>query len=75
MARLSIKNGTWYALFFLIVLLALLPILKATSSIQGFDNPNFPARCDQPCDEGQFCAGPNHCVKKYAGGEVPTGNA
>ena len=80
MARLTIKNGTWYVLLLLVVLLALLPILKATAPsyfpAQGFDNPNYPSMCNPGCQEGQFCGG-GSCLPigtRYPNA-VPTGNA
>jgi len=77
MAKLTIKTGTWYVLLLLVVLLALLPILKGTSSLQGFTNPNYPATCNPVCGEGHFCAKePNTCLRigtRYPDA-VPTGN-
>jgi len=81
MAKLSIKTGTWYVLLLLVVLLALLPILKAMSPTyfptQGFDNPNYPSACNPTCGEGHFCGGGNTCMQissRYPN-SVPTGNA
>lgn len=74
MTKSTIKTGTWYILLLLVVLLALLPIIQGISNVQGFVNPNYPATCNPVCTEGHFCAGPNKCLKKYAGGNVPTGN-
>jgi hypothetical protein len=81
MAKLTIKSGTWYVLLLLVVLLALLPILKATAPsyfpTQGFSNPNYPSYgCTPGCVEGQFCGGGNQCVPigtRYPNA-VPTGN-
>jgi hypothetical protein len=76
MAKLTIKCGTWYVLLLLVVLIALLPILKASAPYYFPTMSGFEDMCNPMCGEGQFCSGSNKCVPvatRYPNA-VPTGN-
>lgn len=80
MAGLRFKKATMFGLFALVVLLALLPILKAAAP-QYFPAPLYQGFRDLDCQgvtcpEGQFCAEGKRCVNiatRYPNA-VPTGN-
>lgn len=80
MVGMRLKKATCYGLLALVILLALLPILKA-SAPQYFPTPLYQGFRDLDCQgvtcpEGQFCAEGKRCVNistRYPN-SVPSGD-
>ena len=83
MKKFGLKTVTWYGLLGLIIMLAFLPILKASApqyfpTVQGFtaQTPDQQACIGVSCDEGQFCGSGGKCTNiasRYPNA-VPHGN-
>ena len=78
MKKFGLKTVTWYGLLGLIVMLAFLPILKASApqyfpSSQGFRDLDCQG---VTCPEGQFCGQNKGCIPISARypNAVPNGN-
>jgi hypothetical protein len=66
MKKWGVKYATWFAFVCLLLIVGLLPLLKAAAPqyfprMDGFTDSRQPDCLNMTCDEGQFCQN-NKCV-------------